>query len=169
MILAIDVDYREDHAVAAGVMFESWAAETPVSVYHTFIESVEDYVSGQFYKRELPCIQALLRQHDLAPKCIVVDGFVVLGAEQKPGLGMYLYNALEQKIPVVGVAKKSFAGVDGDAEIYRGESSKALFVSAVGIELKEAKMHIKNMHGKFRLPNLLKLADTECRRVSLLF
>lgn len=33
---------------------------------------------------------------------IVVDGYVKVGQEQKPGLGMHLYQALVQQIAVIG-------------------------------------------------------------------
>ena len=30
MKICIDVDYREDHALAAGILFREWADESPV-------------------------------------------------------------------------------------------------------------------------------------------
>ena len=41
----------------------------------------------------------------------------------------------------------------------RGSSRRPLYVSAAGMELQEAKRHIAQMHGKFRMPALLKRAD----------
>lgn len=164
MILAIDVDYRDDMAFVAGVEFDTWCVQTSKAIYHTVVDTVAPYVPGQFYKRELPCILCLLREHDLSPTCIVVDGFVVLGSKGTPGLGMHLYHALNEQIPVVGVAKKAFPGVSEDAKILRGTSKKPLFVSAAGLPLVDAKANILNMHGEFRLPTLLKQADSECRR-----
>ena len=61
MILAIDVDYRDNNtAKAAGIVFENWTDEFPKATITTIISPIADYEPGQFYKRELPCILALL-------------------------------------------------------------------------------------------------------------
>jgi len=53
MILAIDVDYRENHqAHVAGMLFESWQDSQPKKIIATTVEDVAEYQSGQFYKRE---------------------------------------------------------------------------------------------------------------------
>lgn len=46
----------------------------------------------------------LLSKHNLKPDCIIVDGFVHL-EDDKPGLGKHLYDALNGKVRVIGVAK----------------------------------------------------------------
>ena len=164
MILAIDVDYRSDSAVVAGVSFSSWEDEAPDRVFHSYVTDVENYEPGQFYKRELPCIIRLLTEHNLYPDIIVIDGFVVLGQDSKPGLGMYLHDTLDKIIPVIGVAKTAFKGSKTKSEVFRGKSEKPLYVTAVGIEDEVAKNHIYSMHGKHRIPTLLKLVDLECRK-----
>lgn len=127
------------------------------------IDHVEEYVSGSFYKRELPCLLALVEDLGENPEIIIVDGFVFLGKEQKAGLGKYLYDALGQKIAVIGVAKNSFEDSPKEQEVFRGESKKALFVTSVGIEQKLAASYIKKMSGQYRLPSLLKRVDKLCR------
>ena len=164
MILAIDVDYGSDCTVVAGVSFSSWEDEAPDSVFHSKVTDVENYEPGQFYKRELPCIIRLLTEHNLHPDIIVIDGFVVLGQDLKPGLGMYLYDALDKTIPVIGVAKTAFKGARTETEVFRGKSEKPLYVTAVGVEDEVAKHHIYSMHGKHRIPTLLKRVDRECRK-----
>jgi len=163
MILAIDVDYRENaKASVAGILFENWQDKEPKEIITTVVEDVSEYQSGQFYKRELPCILALLDKIDIELSYIVVDGYVFLG-ESKKGLGAYLYDALDTKIPIIGVAKSPFRDISSDSFIYRGESKKPLFITSIGIELDKAKEAIGNMYGKFRIPFLLKEADRVCR------
>ena len=163
MILAIDVDYRkDDKAVVAGILFEHWDDEDAYDIITTVIAEVEPYVSGQFYKRELPCILSLLKKIDTPLDCIVVDGYVSL-AEGKAGLGTYLYHALDEKIPVIGVAKNAFQNISEETYIYRGESKKPLYVTSIGMSADMAKEAIKTMFGKYRIPTLLKKADSVCR------
>jgi deoxyribonuclease V len=110
VILAIDVDYRSDSAVVAGVSYSNWEGEAPDNVFHSNVTDVEKFEPGQFYKRELLCIIRLLTDHNLYPNIIVIDDFVVLGQDSKPGLGIYLHDALDQTILVIGVAKAAFKG-----------------------------------------------------------
>lgn len=163
MILAVDVDYRENnYAVIAGVIFNNWQDKEPMNTIVTDLDHIEDYVSGQFYKRELPCILKLLDEMKDIPKCIVVDGYVFLD-ENKKGLGAYLYEALDKKIPIIGVAKSAFRNISSDTYLYRGKSKKPLYITVAGIELEEAKNSIKEMYGKYRFPKLLKEVDSICR------
>lgn len=84
MILAVDVDYREDKAVAARVLFQNWEDSEPVQELISEIHKVAEYEPGQFYKRELPCVLALLQQLEQVPEFIVIDGYVYLDGNQKP-------------------------------------------------------------------------------------
>ena len=165
MILAIDVQYQEDSALAAGVLFSSWDSATPDSSIVKTIQGIAPYEAGSFYKRELPCILSLLEDIEETISVIVVDGFVTLGANEDKGLGMHLYASLENKIPVIGVAKRSFKGTPEQCELYSGDSTKPLFVTAVGMTLGEAKAHIASMHGEHRIPTLLKRVDQLCRGI----
>lgn len=163
MILAVDVDYRDTKAIVAGLCFDNWEDEKAAHIYRSVISKTEAYEPGSFYKRELPCILQLLKEHPITPDVIVIDGFVYLGNESRPGLGMHLYNKLGQATPVVGVAKKAFIGTAPDTAIRRGKSSQPLFVTAVGMDLDSAKNHVLSMHGDHRIPTLLKAVDRECR------
>lgn len=164
MILAVDVDYRNDKASIAGICFHAWSDESPKDVLHSEVDTVLDYEPGQFYKRELPCILKLLKEHELRPDLIVIDGFVYLGQDSKPGLGVHLFNALGKNTPVIGVAKSAFKGSSPKTEVFRGKSEKPLYVTAIGIEQQVANANISSMHGKYRIPTLLKLVDHECRK-----
>lgn len=162
-LLAFDVGYDEDTALVVAVEFDAWIANKEVATYTLSVSPVEDYQSGQFYKRELPCILALLDHYQLKPDVIVIDGFVYLDEHKSSGLGWYLYDALEQAVPVIGVAKNARGEMPQSWQLLRGDSKKQLYISAVGMEQQLAKEHIKSMHGKFRMPTLLKLADSLTR------
>jgi deoxyribonuclease V len=97
MILAIDVHYKVTYAKAVGVLFD-WKDEEPKEIITTTINEVEEYQSGQFYKRELPCILQLLKQIDLEKvECIVVDGHIYINNDKTLGLGGHLYKSLKKK------------------------------------------------------------------------
>jgi deoxyribonuclease V len=159
MLLAIDVGYEADGAIAAGVLFEDWADEIPQQELTLAIATVADYEPGHFYKRELPCILSLLEQLPSLPSHIIIDGFVCLGADRRPGLGYYLHEALKGQVIVIGVAKTRFHETPIEAELLRGTSQRPLYVTAIGIELDEAIAHIAAMTGPNRVPLLLKRVD----------
>ncbi|MEM7133139.1 MAG: endonuclease V [Chloroflexota bacterium] len=161
--MAIDVDYRETQTIAAAIFFEEWTDSKAVDELTVKIGAVADYVPGQFYQRELPCIQALLAKQRHHPSTIIVDGYVYLGETQKSGLGKHLWDALDGKITVIGVAKKRFHGSPIETELMRGKSKKPLYITAEGIQLVQAKAQIESMHGANRIPTLLKQVDSLCR------
>ena len=150
MILAVDVYYRSASACIGGVAFSAWSQEVPDRELTSTMNRIEDYQSGQFYKRELPCILKLLRDHRLHPKTIIVDGFVFLDGHTRPGLGKYLYDQLDQKIPVIGVAKRPFSEIPAACQVFRGASAQPLYVTSVGFPVEQAKRNIVQMHGDFQ-------------------
>lgn len=166
MIACVDVDYREDqepaHAVAAGVVFDDWPASEATAEHVEKIAEIEPYVPGQLYRRELPCLLAVLQRIEHPLAIIVVDGYAFLDAEGRPGLGAHLFRALPRRIPVVGVAKSYFRG-SAAIEVHRGQSHRPLYVSAVGTSAERAAEGISRMHGPHRLPTLLKRVDRLCR------
>lgn len=162
-ILAVDVHYGDSRAVVAGISFEHWQDTEAKAIHLGTRSTVADYESGQFYKRELPCILQLLQEHNLDPEVIVIDAYVFLEGDRRPGLGWYLYEALNRKVTVVGVAKKPFPGIPETFALYRGDSSKPLYVTAAGVGTEEAKRWIAGMSGRHRIPTLLKLADQASR------
>ena len=163
MIYALDVQYNGDkNGVIASIGFKNW--EDKVASYRQthIIEPIEPYQAGLFNKRELPCLlEALKGLKDI--EFIVIDGYVWLEEESHAGLGTHLYHALERKIPIIGVAKSKFNGTPQRCELLRGESHKPLYISSIDISLTEAKESIAKMEGLYRLPTLLKEADTLCR------
>lgn len=166
MILAVDVQYEDNSALAAGVIFPMWSSTEPNRYITKSISGIEPYEPGAFYKRELPCILSLLEDVNEHLEIIVVDGFVTLGKEETKGLGMYLFEALNEKTTVIGVAKKAFKDTPKACEVYRGESLNPLYVTSVGLSLEKAISGVASMHGKHRIPTLLKKADQLCRGIN---
>lgn len=166
MILAMDVDYRRNNAVAAGVVLRDWQDEAPIKELTIACDVVHDYVPGEFYRRELPCLLKLLEQVDISLKTIVIDGYVYLGKDRIPGLGRYLYDALDRQVAVIGVAKTAFKDTPASTELRRGTSQRPLYVTAVGIDEADAKQCIQAMPGRDRVPTLLKRVDHLCRAVA---
>lgn len=167
MKLAIDVGYHDNGATAAGVLFENWNDASPCQEVCAKIAEVAAYESGQFYKRELPCITELLQSIESDFDTILIDGFVWLSDDQPTpakGLGAYLFDLLDQKIPVIGVAKTEFVG-SGAAQVLRGTSQRPLYVTAAGIQQGDAVKFVQSMQGENRIPTLLKRVDQLSRIV----
>lgn len=166
MIVAIDVYYREDEANAAAICFKDWESEEIIATESCIVKNLFPYVSGQFYKRELPCIlQVLELCQQEAIEAIIIDGYVVLDNEGKLGLGGYLYQSLEERIPIIGVAKRAFVkNTDQLIKLERGKSRNPLYITSLGIDLQDAATKIENMKGEYRIPTLLKLVDQESRK-----
>jgi deoxyribonuclease V len=157
MKLAVDVHFDGEGARAAAVSFDDWGAAEPTKTYATRLPQVEKAERGQLDLRELPCLLQLLREHALEPEVIVIDGFVHLDAQETPGLGQYLYHALGGRTAVVGVSKTAMADTPAQFEVMREEETRPLVVTCVGIDLGAAKMRLRAMHGRKRVPTLMKL------------
>lgn len=163
MIAALDVGYGGKESTAACVLFQNWEDKTPTQELVETIRSVEDYKPGEFYKRELPCLLKVLAKLPEKPNLILIDGFVWLDSDAQKGLGCYLFEALDQRIPVIGIAKSAFKTVDHAVEVIRGQSSRPLYVTAVGVSAESAAAGLKSMHGDHRIPTLLKRVDNLSR------
>jgi deoxyribonuclease V len=163
MLASLDVDYRPDATVAACVVFQDWGDAAEAAHFVDRGPPAEPYVPGEFYRRELP---ALLRVLALVPHpltAVVIDGYVWLAGEERPGLGAHLYEALGRSVPVIGVAKTAFHASRLAVPVLRGGSQRPLLVTSVGVDVQEAAAHIQRMHGPSRLPALLKRVDRLCR------
>lgn len=160
MILAIDVYYKENEAKVVAVLFNC-DDETPQSIIIDTKTSIENYVSGEFYKRELPCIESILQKINLnGIETVIIDGHIYVDDDGTFGLGGYTWKSLDKKIPVIGVAKTSFfRNKNTVKEIFRGESKKPLYVSSIGIDLEIACNLVMDMKGNYRIPTILKELD----------
>ena len=161
MIAAFDVHYREGGpASAAAIVFDDFSDRAPAAEHHAVIAAPAAYVAGAFYRRELPCILALLEQIEIPPTTLIVDGYVMLGL--KPGLGQHLFETLECRIPVIGVAKSRFRRAPAHV-VLRGTSRSPLYVTAAGMDADAAAENIERMHGNDRIPTLLRHVDRLAR------
>lgn len=163
MKAALDVHYEGDRATAACVVFDRWRDSTPRELVRVTLPSGAQYRPGRFFERELPCLLAVLDRSGHAFETIVIDGYVHLRADRGKGLGQHLREALACAPVVVGVAKSPLKIADRFVSIHRGRSQRPLFVSAAGCSLDAAGNAIFGMHGPYRIPTLLKLADRHAR------
>src|SRR5215469_5878745 len=158
---AVDVCYlpsgraRAAIVVAASADFATvdaeWTAELPGAM---------PYRPGQFFLRELPPLRAVLA--DAGPlRLIVVDGYVDLDPEGRPGLGAHVHR--EFAVPVIGVAKTAFHTATHAIAVTRAGSAKPLFVTAAGLPRNEAASLVRMMAGRYRLPDALRRADALAR------
>ncbi|WP_299223499.1 endonuclease V [uncultured Psychroserpens sp.] len=161
MFLALDVHYKTNYAKSVGLNFLNKGDEVAQETFIDIINEVAAYEPGQFYKRELPCLLKTISKVDLSIiNAIIVDGHVYIDNDQNYGLGGHLYETLDKKVPIIGVAKRAFhANKATVKEVYRGTSQNPLHISAIGIDLDTAAYFIKSMHGKHRHPTLFKTLD----------
>lgn len=128
------------------------------------VDGASAYVSGELYRRELPGSFIVLDDHGLSPDIIVVDGDIHPGDMSTPDLEQHLYNAVDGRARIVGVAKRPLSGIGSRHAILRGGSSRPLYITAAGITFFRARECILSMHGGHRIPTLLNFADRKSRR-----
>lgn len=158
MKLAACVHYHGDGALAAAVAFDEWDAYEASRTFTSRIAHVDKPARGKLDLRELPCLLQLLQEHALKPDVMLIDRPVHLDAAETPGLGRSLYDALGGRTAIIGVSTKSAPGMPAQFEVFREEEAPPLIVTCVGIDLGAAKVRVRTMHGKRRIPTLLKLA-----------
>jgi len=146
-------------AIVAAIRFEGIKVHKILSEHVTQVNGVAPYQSGQFYKRELPCILALLEQINQPYDCIIIDGYVYLDGLEQAGLGKYLYDNLADKKPVLGIAKQGFKGVTESHTVFRVSSKHPLYVTSIGIDVTKAKALVSQLSGNHRLPDIVKQVD----------
>jgi deoxyinosine 3'endonuclease (endonuclease V) len=163
----LDTHYVDNRAVTSCIGINNWQDDKISFETADEIQIESDYISGEFYKRELPCILSILNKVKLEEKdVIVIDGYVYLDDYKKFGLGAYLYENLKQEIPIIGVAKKNFFGLNElKREVIRGRSLKPLYITSVGIDIDYCIQSILGMHGEYRIPTILRLVDQKCRQI----
>ncbi len=164
MIFAVDAHYGDEVAAVACVVFDSWEDPEPRAEYAEIVERVAPYVPGEFWRRELPCIMAILGYIDSHPDILLIDGYVWLDQSGRQGLGSHVYCALDGATSVVGIAKTAFKTTAQCHEVLRGTSCRPLYVSSQGIPNTEAARGVASMHGEFRIPTLLRRVDQLCRK-----
>jgi deoxyribonuclease V len=128
------------------------------------VADVAPYRPGRFYERELPPLLAVLAGVT-GIELLVVDGYVDLDPDGRPGLGAHVHAALG--VPVVGVAKTRYASATHAVPVIRGAATRPLFVTAAGLPLPAAAGLVRDMSGPFRLPEALRRVDALARGARL--
>ena len=159
MLACADVHYRDDgSASCALLLFDAWTSERASEERVVQVAEAAPYEPGAFYLRELPCLLAVLGTR--RPDVVIVDGLVWTGPGV-PGLGARLHEAVPGIATIVGVAKTHFHGAPATA-VVRGRSTSPLWVDEIGVPV-DAPARIREMHGAFRVPSLLRRVDQLCR------
>jgi deoxyribonuclease V len=159
VIAIVDVQYTGARARAGCVLAHAWRDAVPAAERAIESEVAAEYVPGEFYRRELPPVLEILRGVD-GLTIVVIDAQVWLGPD-RPGLGAHLHDALGGAIAVVGVAKNAFAGAPA-LPVVRN-AARPLYVSAIGLDPRDAAAHVAAMHGPYRIPALIRRADQIAR------
>lgn len=158
---AVDVHYpARGGARAALVVASDPAFATIVEERTADLAEVEPYRPGAFFDRELPALRAVLEGVEPVD-LLVVDGYVDLDPDGRPGLGAHVHAELA--VPVIGVAKTAFRGATHAVPVVRGGSIKPLHVTAAGMTLGEAAALVLRMAGGHRLPDALRRVDALAR------
>lgn len=161
--LILDVFYQEDNgqttAKVSGICFKGVEKIEVLSEHTTVVNDVAPYQSGQFYKREMPYLLALITQIDEPFDVIIIDGYVFLDGIDKAGLGKYLYDNLSNNKPVIGIAKNQFFDINEDYAVWRGISKHPLYVTSVCLDNLEARDIVAKFEGKHRLPDIVNKVD----------
>ena len=157
MKLAVGVHHLDDGDMAAAVAFDEWDAFEASRTFTSRVALVDKPARGKPDLCGLQCLLQLLQEHALEPDIIVMDGPVYLDAAETPGLGRALFDALGGRAAIIGASTKAMPGMPAQFELFREEEARPLIVTCVGIDLGAAKVRVRAMHGKRRLPTLLKL------------
>jgi deoxyribonuclease V len=158
---AVDVYYLPAGAARAAAVLASDPLFTRVTAeVAVLVEQAAPYAPGEFFRRELPAIQAVLAlvAH---PGLLILDGYVDLDPGGRMGLGAHAHAALG--VPVIGVAKSPFAAATHAVPVLRGNSARPLYVTAAGVPVAEAADLVGRLPGRFRLPDPLRRADALSR------
>ncbi len=169
--LIIDVHYQNnthtqsEYATVAGIRFQGIEHNHILSKHSVQIDNIVPYQSGQFYKREMPCILALLAEITEPYDVIIIDGYVYLDGIETKGLGKHLYDNLTIVKPIIGIAKNKFHTIKEDYAVYRGTSKHPLYVTSIGIDKQQAMTIVTNLEGQNKLPNIVKMVDHLSRKI----
>ena len=158
MKLAVGVHQLDGAAVVAAVAFDEWDAAEPSRTFTSRVAPADTPVRSLHGATDLAGVLQLLREHALEPELIVIDGPVHLDPAEEPGWGRQLFDALGGRSAVVGISTRAMPGLPAQFEVWRDEEARPLVVTCIGIDLGAAKVRVRTMHGRRRVPTLMKLA-----------
>jgi deoxyribonuclease V len=161
LFVAVDGHYLPSGgARAAAVVSADAAFSRLVADRVELVPEVQPYQPGQFYRRELPPLHAVL--DGLAGMALlVVDGYADLDPDGRPGLGAHAHA--EFGVPVIGVAKSAFRTATHAIPVLSGTSARPLYVTAAGMPRADAADLVRGMVGEHRIPDALRRVDTLAR------
>jgi deoxyribonuclease V len=125
------------------------------------VADVAPYQPGRFYLRELPPLRAVLDGVG-GLSLLVIDGYADLDPGGRPGLGARASE--EFGVPVIGVAKTPFRTATHAVAVLRGTSAQPLYITAAGMPRTDAASLVRQMAGRYRVPDALRRADALARR-----
>lgn len=167
MFAAVDVFYDESQnwGRAAYVVFPDPLNDAITEEAVALVSPIAAYSPGDFYRRELPCIKAIVGPRLAGLELLFIDGYVHLSRDNRPGLGWYVHQRFG--IPVIGVAKTRFADAESFAEsVFRGGSRQPLYVTQIGYQGSAGDL-LLSMHGSHRIPTLLRRVDQLARQCDM--
>jgi deoxyribonuclease V len=158
---AVDVYYPASGGARAALVVAGDREFARVAARKTaFLPEAAPYRPGQFFQRELPPLRAVLAGVT-GLELLVVDGYVDLSPDGRPGLGSHVHEELA--LPVIGVAKSRFAAATHAIAVTRGQATRPLYVTAAGLPAIDAADLVRQMSGPFRLPDALREVDALSR------
>lgn len=165
LVGVVDVHYvdAEGWARAALVVCKGPNLAEVVLEQVTVLTDVADYEPGALYKRELPCIRAVLAEAGVdGLQALVVDGYATLDPQGRFGLGAHAAETFG--LPVIGVAKTPFRPATHAIRVLRGQAIRPLYVTGTGgISDAQAATLVAGMAGPYRIPSAIARADALAR------
>jgi deoxyribonuclease V len=157
----VDVHYPAKGGARAALVVAADPRFAKLTEEHVaWLDQVEPYEPGRFFVREMPAIQAVLAKAD-ALDVLVIDGYVDLDPDGRPGLGAHVHA--EVGIPVIGVAKTAFRAAAHAVAVHRGTAIRPLHATAVGLPVAEAADLVAGMAGQHRIPDALRRVNRLAR------
>lgn len=158
---AVDVHYPPAGGARAALVVAAEPRFAKLVEEHVArLDKVEPYEPGRFFVRELPAIEAVLAKA-AALDVLIVDGYVDLDPDGRPGLGAHVHARVG--IPVIGVAKTAFQAATHAVAVHRGTATRPLYVTSAGVPVKEAADLVAGMAGRHRTPDALRRVDRLAR------
>jgi deoxyribonuclease V len=150
MFAAADVHYPPSGgARAAVVLTRDPVFSTLVCETTEFVGDVAPYRPGEFYRRELPPLRAVLAKVD-GIDLLVIDSYVTLDPDGRRGLGAYAHA--DFGVPVIGVGKTRFASASHAVPVIRGGAKRPLYVTSAGLPPPDAADRSAPWPGSFASP-----------------
>lgn len=134
-ILAMVTAHFQNRSYAVGTLFTDWKNPTGGEYYYATF-NFDNAADERPFVREVPVKIAILKQ---IPKSIKIDVILINNCVYERsrsgqyGVGLYLYDYLLRKIPVIGLTKESCGG-HRFIHKNRFDNGEVFYSSAVGVK-----------------------------------